>query len=90
MQKVIGRMYKLLAQTDKQAAVEAALITLVREAVVTGQRAGSKDEVRRLMRAGDRTWRTFSYRTHGVAKPSGFKDYMRHYYPELTGEPATT
>lgn len=85
IQKVIGRMYWLLGQTDKQKAVEQALHVLVREAVVTGQRTKKADDVKALMKEADKAWRAFSMRTNGVGKPSGFKDFMKYHYPQLLG-----
>lgn len=85
IQKVIGRMYSLLGQTDKQAAVERALQVLVREAVVSGQQIKKTEDLRALMREADKAWRAFTARSHGIAKPSGFKDFMKYNYPQLIG-----
>ena len=85
IQKVIGRMYGLLGQTDRQRAVEQALQVLVREAVVTGQKTKKAEDVKALMKEADKAWRAFTARTHGVGKPSGFKDFMKYHYPQLLG-----
>ena len=85
IQKVIGRMYGLLGQTDKQRAVEQALQVLVREAVVSGQHIKKAEDMKALMREADKAWRAFSARSHGIAKPSGFKDFMKYNYPQMVG-----
>ena len=85
IQKVIGRMYSMLGQTDKQRAVEQALQVLVREAVVSGQQAKKAEDLKALMKEADKAWRAFTARTHGMGKPSGFKDFMKYHYPQLVG-----
>lgn len=87
-QKVIGRMYGLLGQTDKQRAVEQALQVLVREAVVSGQHIKKAEDMKALMKEADKAWRAFSARSHGIAKPGGFKDFMKYHYPALAGTDA--
>lgn len=85
IQKVIGRMYSMLGQTDKQRAVEQALQVLVREAVVSGRQAKKAEDLKALMKEADKAWRAFTARTHGMGKPSGFKDFMKYHYPHLVG-----
>ena len=85
IQKVVGRMYSMLGQTDKQRAVEQALQVLVREAVVSGRQAKKAEDLKALMKEADKAWRAFTARTHGMGKPSGFKDFMKYHYPQLVG-----